>query len=318
MPNHDKPFPNQTYLYIRTNPLDNGAEPLPSNLEGWKSPDIVVIKPDGTRGGEAIVDQQNLVEVTVTNGGGIQANSAFVEVYVADPTTSVTPSSSSLIGSGPLTIQAWSTASLSFSWTPTVDSIGHRCLLARVSLFMPFDSFIDASVFDVLGDRHVASRNIHVIPLTNGKKSVGFGFNVGTPLNTSSEFIITAKEVNISELSKITKEYLGLRYAKNARNPLGSLSVITNPIKISKYLPISKDNEKKYRLGLIKDFLNFTISKDDNVSVKLEPNTFTPAIIIFTKNEQAELGDVHFINVFQIEVKTKKMVGGLSFIIEDC
>ena len=74
-----KDFEGRTYLLIRDHILDDGSEPLPASLTACHSPDIVVVKPDGTRGGEAVAERENHVEVTVTNLGGMDANSLVVD-----------------------------------------------------------------------------------------------------------------------------------------------------------------------------------------------------------------------------------------------
>jgi hypothetical protein len=96
-------FKGRTYLYIRDHPLDTGAEPLSANLPWWVSPDITIIRPDGTHG-LAIAGQLNKVEVTVTNDSGLIAGNAYVDVFFADPTTVIMPATATLIGGGYLTI----------------------------------------------------------------------------------------------------------------------------------------------------------------------------------------------------------------------
>ncbi len=45
---HKGEFDGKTFLYIRTNPADDGTEPLPSGLPCWISPDITIIQPVST------------------------------------------------------------------------------------------------------------------------------------------------------------------------------------------------------------------------------------------------------------------------------
>ena len=107
-------FEGRIYLYIRRHPLDTGAEPLPAHLPTWTSPDIMVIRPDGTRGLEAIAGQLNKVEVTVTNNGGLIAGNAYVDVFFADPATVIIPATATLIGGDYLSVYGYSRQLISF------------------------------------------------------------------------------------------------------------------------------------------------------------------------------------------------------------
>ena len=107
-------FEAKTFLYIRTNPLDNGNVPLATGLAGWISPDINIIS-NPTDMGVAIKDVNNVVEVIVSNGGGIQAYDAYIDCFIADPTTAFTPLNTTLIGSSFMDIQGYMTNNTSFN-----------------------------------------------------------------------------------------------------------------------------------------------------------------------------------------------------------
>src|SRR5574341_499974 len=160
-------YERRTYLYIRDHPLDNGTEPLPAGLPCWVSPDITVIKPDGTRGLEAVANQVNQVEVTVNNSGGINAVNAYVDVFFGNSATGFTPATAVFIGGNYLTIPSYGKQPITFSWMPAASYTGHGCLLARVSLIIPADTYVDPNVFNVPGDRHVSQRNIEVSTVPN-------------------------------------------------------------------------------------------------------------------------------------------------------
>jgi len=195
-PPDDGRFEGRTFLLIRDDPVDTGVEPLPAALPGWLSPDIVVVKPDGTRGGEAIVGRQNGVEVTVHNRGGIDAVDAEVEAFVCGPSTGWTPTTAMSVGSGFLTIPAYTPAALLFPWTPGVALAGHNCLMARVRLLIPPDTYLNPLVFDVRGDRHVAQRNIEVLTevAVDGAQAFGFRFLVADPTARGGRFVVRAHE----------------------------------------------------------------------------------------------------------------------------
>lgn len=176
----DTPFDAVTRLYIRTHPADDGTEPLPAALPFWVSPDIWIVKPGGAVGGEAVPLQQNHVKVTVTNGGGIPAVDAYVEAFVADPSTVISPATAFLVGGGFLTVNGYSTADILLPWTPQASDSGHRCIVARVALTIPLDTYLNPAIFDVVGDRHVAQRNIQVLEVAKGQKMT-FRFLIGSP-----------------------------------------------------------------------------------------------------------------------------------------
>ena len=198
MSNHeggrDGTFDGKTYLYIRTNPADTGVEPLAPGLDFWVSPDIIVVKPGGAMGDEAVADQENQVQVIVTNAGGLPATDAYVEAFFADPSTVMTPATVTPVGAGFVSIPGYNTATVSFPWTPPASEAGHRCLFARVSLAIPFDSYVNPAIFDVVGDRHVAQRNIHVLSMSKAKK-LSFAFVVVNASEKEELVLVRAEEL---------------------------------------------------------------------------------------------------------------------------
>lgn len=221
--NKDERFEGRTFLLIRTHPLDDGTEPLAAGLPFWTSPDLTIVKPDGTRGGEAVAGSTNQVEVTVTNKGGIPAVDAYVDAFVADPSTSFTPATATPIGGAFLTVQGYSVTSVSFPWVPAASAAGHRCLLARVSLVVPPDTYLNGAVFDVVGDRHVAQRNIHVVSLVGAQKSMSFSFALVNPLGKDAEFAIQAREVKLGRGAAVVRAALGCAFAPAAAAPLAAV-----------------------------------------------------------------------------------------------
>ncbi len=211
--NKDRPFEGRTFLLIRTHPLDDGTEPLAAGLPFWTSPDITIVKPDGTRGGEAVGGDTNQVEVVVTNKGGITAVDAYVDAFVADPSTVFTPATATPVGATFATIQGYSAAAVSFPWVPGPGTTGHRCLLARVSLVVPPDTYLNGAVFDVVGDRHVAQRNIHVVSLAGAQKSLSFAFLLANPLDRAADFAVQAREVKLGRGAGVLGRALGCALA---------------------------------------------------------------------------------------------------------
>jgi hypothetical protein len=230
VPNHERengkgPFDGKTYLYIRTHPADDGTEPLPAGLQFWLSPDISVIKRGGSKGDEAVAGQQNTVEVIVTNAGGIDANDAYVEAFWANPSTVMTPATATPIGAGFITIPGYSTAAAQFPWTPSASEAGHRCLFARVSLTIPLDTYLDPNVFDVVGDRHVAQRNISVVAFA-AAKTLSFAFVVLNPGAERAGIRVHAAQVREGGELRHLARAVGCELAHFTGAPLGGVGLV--------------------------------------------------------------------------------------------
>jgi hypothetical protein len=193
-------FDGRTYLFIPTHPDDTGTEPLRDEPkeEFWVSPDIVVIPPGGTPGDKAVAGVENEVRVTVRNAGGIEATDAFVDAFINAPSTVMTPTTSIPVGAGFLTVPGYGRESISFPWTPLPTDSGHRCLIARVSLTIPPDSYRDPTAFDVIGDRHVAQRNIHIVSTAQAMRT-GFPFLVLNPAREREPVLIRAEQIRDQE-----------------------------------------------------------------------------------------------------------------------
>lgn len=305
-------FDGTTRLFIRTHPADDGSQPLAPGLPFWTSPDISIVQPGGAVGGEAVPSQVNQIRVTVTNSGGIPAVDAYVDAFVADPSTLITPASATWIGGGPITVHAYLQETIDLPWTPQPGDTGHRCIVARVSLVFPLDTYSDPTVFDVIGDRHIAQRNIQVLEIPAGK-AMTFRFQLGAAVDKKRRALVHAfertHEMDARELARaggcvgglpavVPLAGLGVR-ALNAREALGRPSLagdVTAPLGISRRpeaVPENTElradllNEKQPRIGAV----TFEVSADD------------------------EPGRLHAVDVVQVDDTTGEPVGGLTFIV---
>ena len=68
-------------------------------------------------------------------------------------------------------------------------------MLARVCLSFPPDCYVNPTVFDVIGDRHVAQRNIHVVQMAQQMELLSFGFRIVNALPRDAAFMVGAAEV---------------------------------------------------------------------------------------------------------------------------
>jgi hypothetical protein len=310
--NPDRPdgeFDGVTRLYIRTNPADDGTEPLPAGLPAWISPDIVIVQPGGTVGGEAVPLEVNQVRVTVTNGGGIPAVDAYVDAFVADPATLITPATASVIGGGFVTIQAYSTTTMDLPWTPTLSDSGHRCLIARVSLILPSDTYADPTVFDVVGDRHVAQRNIQVLEVPQGT-SMTFRFRISSP--NGGQHIGRLKAVErTQELDARTLATAGgCSGGLPARRPLAELGV-----------RVLSPRESQGRPTLAEDgVLTLGVARraelvPDVREVGRLAGSADIAAVTFTVDPADEQGRLHAVEIHHLDDSTGEILGGLTFIL---
>ncbi len=311
-PNDDGEFEGRTYLFIKDHPADTGAEPLPSGLPFWVSPDITVIKPDGTRGTEAVAGQQNQVEVFVNNTGGITAVDAVVDVFHADPSTAFNPMTAALIGQGPLTIPGYSRAQVTFPWTPLASESGHRCLLARVALFIPPDSYVDGTVFDVVGDRHVSQRNLHVIPVSEAE-SRGFRFKIVNPFLERRAFTVHAMEIRNDRELQALRQTLGCGMMRMAEEPLGAITIEGAGRKIDAS-PMTSGLRKLRGDDLTSGFARDRLLSQ-GLSTKVDGAEAQDALLMVKRSSSARPGDVHAVQVTQFDDE-RRVRGGLTILLQ--
>jgi hypothetical protein len=164
------------YLFMRANPADVGVRPI-TGAPFWESPDIFIlggVAPSAAPaippelGQIAIAGEPNTLYAHVWNFGKAAASEVVVEFYWVDPSLGISPSSLHMIAQTFMTLgakgsgHAHAVIKCPEAWTPTFVNGGHECLLVRVwdnPSDLPGEPKFDASV-----NRHVAQRNIHVIP----------------------------------------------------------------------------------------------------------------------------------------------------------
>jgi hypothetical protein len=322
----------RTFLYIRKYAGDVGNEPRPAGIPGWMCPDLLVEKPDGTLGCEAVADQQNQVHLTVNNDGGMDARDVYLEVFIADPTTSFTPAAATRVGSGFFTIPGYSRATAVFPWVPSGAEAGHRCLAARASLLHPPDTYRDGWVFDAWGDRHVAQRNIHILPAPAAGAQIVFPFQVGNPGATALATRVLAREVRAPEQAEALRTALGSPFVQFAERPLGGLALALvdtpreRPQRLAAVAPPDAEESARPATGVrafietILRLLGMRGGKDapptapPALSLRLEPGKGVPAVLRVAHTPTARPGEVHAIEVVQYDER-ERMIGGLTVVI---
>lgn len=314
--NHDGEFEGRTYLYIRTHPADSGSEPLPGGLAQWISPDITIIQPGGARGTEAVANQTNQVEVVVTNLGGLPATDAYVDVFFADPSTTFTPATATLIGGGYLSIPGYSLRVITFPWVPSTADAGHRCLVARVALYLPPDTYVDGSIFDVRGDRHVAQRNINVVSLGD-REAMSFSFAIVNPFPDAMQMRLVVNEVREAREQQLLRQGLGCDFAQFGESPLATIKLDLGKERREVAIP---DNpmlllDTPHRLarsgpldGVRPDNLR------NSLIVDMKPGEICEGLVYVERNPDTRPGDVHAVNVTQYD-PNRNVVGGLTLVV---
>ena len=310
--NGEKPdgeFDNITRLYIRTHPADVGSRPLPGGLPFWLSPDITIIRPGGIRGSEGKVGESDQVEVVVTNIGGIDAVDAYVEAFLADPSTAFTPATATPVGSGFLTIPNHNLAPITFPWIPTVTDAGHRCMLARVCLSVPYDCYANPAIFDVQNDRHLAQRNLNVLSFK--QETLSFAFLVVNPLQDKGAFVLRTVEVNVGRNADLVRGALGTKFAQFGQAKLGGIGLTLGELVHPAQEPGAAP---KYPTGVLREKME--VPRVKTVRLELGRDERRYAVLTVARNSAIRQGDLNVVQVKQIDARTERTVGGLWLIVQ--
>jgi hypothetical protein len=308
-------FSGRTYLVIRYGAGDTGARPLPSGAVPWASPDITIIKPDGTQGDEAVVGLVNAIAVTVWNRGGVDAIGVYVDAFISAPTTGFTPATALPVGGNFVDVQGYSNATISLPWTPDPTVIGHCCVVARANLTIPTDTYLDGNIFDVWGDRHVAQHNIFVIDLA-GRSNVTFPFVIPNITLKQGEFVIAARELREKdEIAAVTRA-LGTRFLQVGETALPTVQLA--PIR-----PLDREKREDEvamasgatdRIWFDPKKLEPTAKPASSLKLTMKPSDVVPAVAIIERNPKTRPGDVHVVAIQHVDAKNQ-LIGGLTIIV---
>lgn len=298
------PFDARTFLYIRTNPSDDGSVPLPPALPFWISPDITVQPPMGAEGDVAKAGVSNTFRIVVTNAGGITAHNAYVDAFSADPSTAFTPATALPIGAASATIPGYSQTTVTLPWTPTSSEAGHRCVLARVNHPLTGDGIANPGVFDVTGDRHVAQRNLHVLSASEARQ--GFGFLVTNPGRERAMFRLRAA------MPRLTPEVMMM--AKGAI--CGFAAISDTPARIN--LRTGRGGPSiRLREGVELGRMSTEMRRlpefrrPPTAGLVVAPDDAVHAAVSILVPPEARPGDLHLTEIVQYHERTRRIVGGL-------
>lgn len=180
----------------------------------YLSPDIWVIPGNDPNGAPGIpmASQPSYIWARVHNRGKAAIANATVHYYWADPSTTITQNTATLVGTSYVSLIAGQTAEVLCLtlWTPSWVNGGHECLIAEAfSAEDPLPPRTPNDPFNPPRDRHMAQLNINLLPSMH-RMSI-FPFLAGnTPGLRTEEITIKAKRASIELLDRL-KENLGLQ-----------------------------------------------------------------------------------------------------------
>lgn len=166
----------------------------------------------------------------VHNRGSSSVTGATVRWYWADPSTTITRGSAHLIGTSYVDLAAGETKEVLCltAWTPSWVNGGHECLFAEAFASSdPLASSDASSSFDVVGDRHVAQRNISVAEAAEGSAMTRMMFVVTNPARFHQEKVLVRARALPPEALKRIAPSLGL--AKDLRQGPPARALIGHP-----------------------------------------------------------------------------------------
>lgn len=308
----DKPFDGETRLFIRDNVLDGGSEPGMPPV--WASPDITVTPPGGSAGDEFVIGVENRIAVTVRNGGGMPAIGVYVDAFACDPTTGWTPATAQLIGGTYVDIAPTSSSVAELGWTPPPGP-SHRCLMARASLLIPADTYDDPSVFDVLNDRHVAQRNVNVVSMPANMMTLTFGFMVVNGLREDAEFVLLAEHLEPTPNNmRLVAGALGCQMVQFGQTPLRNFELV-----LGGRIEPGRQDPPERRMGVLPQPLRELsrapllrgAERGSSLRLKLGRGEVRQAFLTVARNPDTRPGDLHVVEVAQLDARTQQVTGGL-------
>ena len=163
------------FLFFRGNAGDTGTRPTTGPF--WESPDVYLLAgvhpkdapPIPSQLGEtALAHHPNTVYAHVWNFGRAAAHDIIVEFYWCDPALGFNANRAHLIGRATAHLgargsgRAHHVVKCPDPWVPTFVNGGHECLLVRA--WDNVGDLLTTPEWDAAANRHLAQRNVHVIP----------------------------------------------------------------------------------------------------------------------------------------------------------
>jgi hypothetical protein len=143
----------------------------------------------------------------VRNNGTTAVNDAVVKFYWANPAVGFNRLTANFVGQSNVSLNPGQTEDVLClaPWTPTFVNGGHECVLAEA--FHPTQDPLPAAPdFNVPTDRHVAQRNLSVLPTMSG--TFALSFEIHNAERKPREFSITWSQEKVTSLKQLGR-YLG-------------------------------------------------------------------------------------------------------------
>lgn len=174
-------FRESSYLYIRSYNGDTGVRPF-SDITFWRSPDINIspVSNIGSYTTELEGGKSYNIRCRLHNRGDLMIPYPKVEFFLTDPTLGFNTAVAKLLGLTQLQslLLPASNKELNFNYNVPASEAGHKCLFARTYSFSPLDKPFDLHALDPRIDRHVAQKNLNIIP-----QATPYFFNLVHQLN---------------------------------------------------------------------------------------------------------------------------------------
>lgn len=161
-------FNDSSFLYIRTYAGDIGNRPLPS-MNFWNTPDIgftpiTTTTPVSTN--ELRAGETYRVACRLHNRGDVTVPYPKVEFFLTDPSIGFDTRFATYVGLSQMDglLLANGVGEAYYNYTVPPQEAGHKCFFARTYSFSPLDKPNNVYALDPVTDRHVAQKNLHIVP----------------------------------------------------------------------------------------------------------------------------------------------------------
>lgn len=185
--------------------IDDG-DPVYLSLDIWVVPGN---DPEGEIG-TPVANLNAFVWARVHNRGTSHVSNARVNFYWGDPSTGVTRSNATLIGTSYVSLEAGETKEVLCltPWIPNWVNEGHECLIVEsFSPEDPLNTYPEADRFYVADDRHIAQRNITVLSMKSSSSILSLPlYFANWQKSHESEFKLIAKRTDIKTASELLKQ----------------------------------------------------------------------------------------------------------------
>lgn len=249
-------FKDCVRLFIQTQKDDKGNRPISGTF--WHSPDLTVHRTGGAAITQIEPGTHYKIQCSVYNGGDLDAQSAILEIFLSNPTLGFRVSTSeplfTEIRNVPADPALEHPALFEFDWSPTLEQAGHRCLIARISMYNDLPKIDEKEEFDLLDAkrmRHCAQQNLTIIGIQQT-----LDFNVHRPYNPSEQVRIEIRPLHQLPDSPYLHEALQqfqLRPGNDALqfqiSPLDPEGSILQPVGANSWVAVFGQQQATFRLS---------------------------------------------------------------------